>query len=265
MRLRSLPLPNLSRSFTSEAFKSDAFRPEPFKPEPSIDLSGLQEQLREMTARIEALRPSNELEKAIGGLRADLAEISRSFAEALPRRALESLETEVRTLGQRVDRGRQAGVDAAALSGIERGLSEVRGALRGLMPAEGLAGFDGALKAIASKVDAIGAKDDPAALQQLEAAMEVLRGMIARVASDEALAKVAEDVRAFRSRSIARPRAGRANPRSQRSKTASIFSPVRSMPRPRPATPFHASSRSCCPACSRSSNGCSSPTPIAQR
>jgi localization factor PodJL len=45
-----------------------------------------------MTARIEALRPSNELEKAIASLRADLAEISRSFTEALPRRALESLE-----------------------------------------------------------------------------------------------------------------------------------------------------------------------------
>jgi localization factor PodJL len=186
-----------SEVFRPEPFKTNTFEPAPFKPEPSIDLSGLQDQLREMTARIEALRPSNELEKAIVGLRADLAEISRSFAEALPRRALESLETEVRALGQRVDRSRQAGVDAAALSGIERGLSEVRGALRGLMPAEGLAGFDGALKAIASKVDAIGAKDDPAALQQLEAAMEVLRGMIARVASDEALAKVAEDVRAL--------------------------------------------------------------------
>ena len=164
-------------------------------PEPSIDISGLQEQLREMTARIEALRPSNELENAIVGLRADLAEVSRSFTEALPRRALESLETEVKALGQRIDRSRQAGVDSTALAGVEHGLAEVREALRGLMPAEGLAGFDGALKAIASKVDAIGAKDDPAALQQLEAAMDVLRGMISRVASDEALTKVAEDVR----------------------------------------------------------------------
>jgi localization factor PodJL len=166
-------------------------------PEASIDISGLQEQLREMTARIEALRPSNELEKAIVGLRGDLAEISRSFTEALPRRALETLEIEVKALGQRIDRSRQAGVDSTALSGIEHGLAEVREALRGLTPAEGLAGFDGALKAIASKVDAIGAKDDPAALQQLEAAMEVLRGMIARVASDEALSRVAEDVRAL--------------------------------------------------------------------
>jgi localization factor PodJL len=166
-------------------------------PEPSIDINGLQEQLREMTARIEALRPSNELEKAIVGLRADLAQISRSFAEALPRRALESLEIEVKALGQRIDRSRQAGIDSTALAGVEHGLAEVREALRGLMPAEGLAGFDGALKAMASKVDAIGMKDDPAALQQLEAAMEVLRGMISRVASDEALTKVAEDVRAL--------------------------------------------------------------------
>ena len=148
-----------------------------------------------MTARIEALRPSNELEKAIVDLRADLAEISRSFTEALPRRAMESLEIEVKALWQRIDRSRQAGVDSTALAAVEHGLAEVREALRGLMPAEGLAGFDGALKAIASKVEAIGTKDDPAALQQLEAAMEVLRGMISRVASDEALTKVAEDVR----------------------------------------------------------------------
>jgi hypothetical protein len=51
-------------------------------PEPAIDISGLQEQLREMTARIEALRPSRDLEKAIMGLRTDLAEVSRSFTEA---------------------------------------------------------------------------------------------------------------------------------------------------------------------------------------
>jgi localization factor PodJL len=106
----------------------------------------------------------------------------------------------VKALGQRIDRSRQAGIDSTALAGVEHGLAEVREALRGLMPAEGLAGFDGALKAIASKVDAIGVKDDPAALQQLEAAMEVLRGMISRVASDEALTKVAEDVRALSAR-----------------------------------------------------------------
>jgi hypothetical protein len=166
-------------------------------PEPSIDISGLQEQLREMTARIEALRPSSELEKAIVDLRSDLAEISRSFTEALPRRALEALETEVKSLGQRIDRSRQADPDSTALIGIERGLAEVREALRGLTPMEGLAGFDGALKAISSKVEAVSTRNDPAAVQQLEAAMDDLRAMIARVASDEALTKVAKDVRAL--------------------------------------------------------------------
>ena len=164
-------------------------------PEAPVDISGLQEQLREMTARIEALRPSNELENAIAGLRADLTEISRTFTEALPRRALELLEIEVKALGQRIDHSRQAGVDSMALSGVEHGLAEVREALRGLTPAEGLVGFDDALKALTDKVDSIGAKNDPAALQQLEAAIGALRAMISRVASDDALTKVAEDVR----------------------------------------------------------------------
>src|SRR6185312_3420826 len=127
--------------------------------------------------------------------RSDLAEISRSFTEALPRRALEALETEVKSLGQRIDRSRQADPDSTALIGIERGLAEVREALRGLTPMEGLAGFDGALKAISSKVEAVSTRNDPAAVQQLEAAMDDLRAMIARVASDEALTQVAEDVR----------------------------------------------------------------------
>jgi localization factor PodJL len=166
-------------------------------PEPSIDISGLQDQLREMTARIESLRPSSELEKAIVGLRGDLADIGRSFAEALPRRALETLETEVKSLGQRIDRSRQADRDSTALTGIEHGLAEVREALRGLTPMEGLAGFDGALKAISSKVEAVGAGSDPGAVRQLQTAVDELRGMITRVASDEALTKVAEDVRAL--------------------------------------------------------------------
>ena len=84
-----------------------------------------------MTARIETLRPSGELEKAIAGLRNDLADIGRSLTEALPRRALEYLEIEVKALGQRIDHSRQSGVDATALAGIEHGLAEVREALRG--------------------------------------------------------------------------------------------------------------------------------------
>jgi localization factor PodJL len=165
--------------------------------EAPVNISGLEEQLRQMTARIEALRPSSELEKAIAGLRTDLADIARSLTEALPRRALESLETEVRALGQRIDLSRQAGVDASALAGIERGLAEVHQALNALTPAEGLVGFDETVKALGSKIDAVVGKDDPGALPQLEAAIGSLRGIVSHVASNDTLNKVAEDVRAL--------------------------------------------------------------------
>ena len=162
-----------------------------------VDLSGLEDQLRQLTTRIEALRPSGALEVAINGLRTELAEISRTFTEALPRRALESLEIEIKALGQRIDHSRQAGVDATALAGIERGLAEVRQALHELTPAEGLVGFDETVGTLAKKIDAIVAREDPAALQQLEAAISALRGIVSHVASNDTLTKVAEDVRAL--------------------------------------------------------------------
>src|SRR5208282_5843425 len=100
-------------------------------------------------------------------------------------------------LAQRIEHSRQCGVDATAIAGLERGLVEVREALRGLTPAESLVGFDDAVKALAQKVDLIVAKDDPAALQQLETAIGALRGIVSHVASNETLTKVAEDVRSL--------------------------------------------------------------------
>jgi len=166
-------------------------------PLPSVDLSGLEQQLRQITSQIEALRPASDLEKAIEGIRADLAEIGHSLTEALPRRAVESLEIEVKALAQRIDHSRQSGVDEVALAGLERGLGEVHEALRGLTTAESLVGFDEAVKALMVKVDAIVAKHDPAALQQLETTIGELRGVVAHVASNDTLTRVAEDVRAL--------------------------------------------------------------------
>jgi localization factor PodJL len=162
-----------------------------------VDLGNLEQQLREITARIEALRPSGDLENSIAALRSDLTEIAHLITEALPRRAVESLEIEVKALAERIDHSRQCGVDSSALAGLERGLTEVREALRGLTPAESLVGFDQAVSALAQKVDMIVAKDDPAALQQLETAIGALRGIVSHVASNETLTKVAEDVRAL--------------------------------------------------------------------
>jgi localization factor PodJL len=166
-------------------------------PAPALDLSDLQQQLRQITTRIEALRPASDLEAAINGLRAELAEIGRSLTEALPQRAVESLEMEIRALAQRIDHGRQSGVDAAALAGLERGLADVHEALRGLTPAESLVGFNETVRALAKKIEVVSAKDDPAALQQLETAIGTLRGIVSHVASNDTLTKVAEDVRAL--------------------------------------------------------------------
>ncbi len=163
----------------------------------AVDLSGLEQQLRQITVRIEALRPSAELENAINGLRADLAEIGRSLTEALPRHAVESLEIEIKALAQRIDHSRQSGADTAALASLERGLLEVREELRTLTPAESLVGFDEAVRGLNRKVDAIAARDDPATLQQLETEIGALRGIVSNVASNDALVKVAEEVRAL--------------------------------------------------------------------
>ncbi len=185
------PVPEHNRSAWNE---SPGFESAPATP---IDLSGVERQLRQITTRIEALRPASDLETAIHGLRTELTEIGRLLTEALPRRAVESLEIEIKALAQRIDHSRQSGVDATALAGLERGLSEVREGLRGLTTAESLVGVDEAVKALAKKVDVIAAKDDPAALQQLETAIGALRGIVSHVASNDTLTKVAEDVRSL--------------------------------------------------------------------
>ncbi len=166
---------------------------------PTVDFSSLEAQLRQITARIEALQPSSDIEKAIAAIRSDLSDIGRQLNEALPRRAVESLEIEIKALGERIDHSRQSGVDPNALAGLERGLTEIREMLRVLTPAENLVGFEEAVRALSQKVDMILAKDDPSALQQLEAAIGGLRGVVSHVASNDTLARVAEEVRALAS------------------------------------------------------------------
>jgi localization factor PodJL len=183
-------------SASPAAAGTDAASPPPSLSSPSIDLSALERQLRHITSQIETLRP-NEIESAISGFRNDLVEIERRLTEALPRRALESLEIEIKALGERIDHSRQSGVDSSALGGLEHELAEVRQALRTLTPAENLIGFDEAVRALAQKVDLIIAREDPAALQQLESAIGGLRGIVSHVASNDTLTKVAEDVRSL--------------------------------------------------------------------
>ena len=166
--------------------------PEP-APLPTQDLSGLEDQLRNITDLIETLRMPG-VENAISALREELGEIGRTLSDAMPRHALEAIEKQIQSLDRRIAEGRQAGVDAAALGGIEHGLAEVRDALHGLMPAENLIGFTDAVAGVAHKIDLIIAQKDPATLAQLESAIITLREMSNHVASNETVRGLATQV-----------------------------------------------------------------------
>jgi localization factor PodJL len=162
------------------------------------ELSGLEQQLRQINSRIETLGQPCGLDKAVETLRDDLAEIGVMLQEAMPRKAVEALEGEVRNLAERIDHTRHAGADEPALAGVERGLAEVRDALRGLTPAENLVGVDRAVQQLSQKIDLIADNaQDPATLRQLEGSITAMRGIVSHVASNDALARLSEDVRAL--------------------------------------------------------------------
>jgi localization factor PodJL len=162
------------------------------------ELSGLEQQLRQINSRIETLAQPCGLDKAVETLRDDLAEIGVMLQDAMPRKAIEALEGEVRKLAERVDHSRHAGADGPALTGVEHGLAEVRDALHGLTPAENLVGIDRTVQELSQKVDLIAhSAQDPAALRQLESSIVAMRGLVSHVASNDALAKLSDEVRAL--------------------------------------------------------------------
>ena len=166
---------------------------------PSPDMSGLEKQLRQLTAQIESLHRPNSVETAIKALRNDLAEIGRAITQAMPRQAIEALESEIRKLGERVEQNRQS-IDRSSIAGMERRLSEMLASLQTLTPAERLAGVDEALSALGRKLDQIVAtKQDAGSLPQFEAAITGLRAIVSHVASGEALSKLRGEMRALSS------------------------------------------------------------------
>ena len=165
-------------------------------PLPTQDLSGLEEQLRNITNQIETLRQPG-IGDAINALRAELGDIGRALQEAMPRRAIEAIEAQIQNLAHRIAEGRENGVDHNALAGIEHGLTEVREALRGLTPAENLVGFNEAVTSLAQRIDLIIAQKDPATLAQLENAITTLRGMANHVASSDAVSALAAEVQSL--------------------------------------------------------------------
>jgi localization factor PodJL len=162
-------------------------------PLPTQDLSGLEDQLRNITNQIETLRKPG-VEQAINALRDELGEIGRTLNDAMPRRAIDAIEKQIQGLNQRIAEGRQAGIDTGALGGIEHGLAEVRDALRELTPAESLIGFNDAVAGLAHKIDLIVAQKNPATLAQLESAITTLREMSTHIASNETVRSLASQV-----------------------------------------------------------------------
>jgi localization factor PodJL len=160
----------------------------------SQDVHELEQQLRQITHRVEAMRPC-AMDGLIESIRNELAEMGALLKEAMPRQALEALETEVRGLAARIDTKRDAGVDDHAIANLERGLAEMRDVLRSLTPAENLAGLELAVNGLTQRIDLVGGAHDPAALEQLESAIVGLRAIVSHVASSEALEKLSEVVR----------------------------------------------------------------------
>ena len=162
-------------------------------PAPMQDISGLKDQLRRITDQIETLRKPG-IEEAINALRAEVGDIGRALNDAVPRRAIEAIEKQIAGLTQRIAEGRQAGIGDIALTGIERGLAEVRDAVRSLTPAENLVGFNNAVAGLAHKIDLVVSQKDPTTLKQLEHSINALREMTAHVASEDAVAHLANQV-----------------------------------------------------------------------
>src|SRR5437879_8721805 len=87
------------------------------------------------------------------------------------------------------------------LAGIERALGEIREALRSLTPAEQLTGYDEAIRNLGAKLDLIlRTNDDPSTVQQLEGAIAALRAIVSNVASNDALARLSDDVHTLSSK-----------------------------------------------------------------
>ena len=201
------PQAGLDRAVAEIAARQRALRGEPEAPplqpapapEPMLqqvpvqNLTGLEDQLRQITDQIETLRRPG-VEEAINALRDELGEIGRALNDAMPRRAIDTIERQIQGLTQRIAENRHAGADQHALSGIEHGLAEVRDALRGLTPAENLVGFNDAVAGLAHKIDLIVAQKDPETLNQLEHAITTLREMAAHVASNDAVGRLAGQV-----------------------------------------------------------------------
>jgi localization factor PodJL len=181
-------------SRTSSSYSSAPAASAMRTPRPAADFSGLERQLFKITSQIESLQRPDGIEQSIAAFRIELAGLRHVITEAMPRRAIEPIENEIRLLSRRIDEIRQNGSDGQALANIERSLNEIYDALRSLKPAEQLAGFDDAIRNLGSKIDAIVKGSGDRGTMQIENAIDALRGLVSNVASNDALARLSDEL-----------------------------------------------------------------------
>ncbi|MET0539262.1 MAG: hypothetical protein ABWZ64_15175 [Xanthobacteraceae bacterium] len=162
------------------------------------ELSGLEQQLRDINRQIENIGRPCGVDKAIDGLRDDLTQIGAMLQEAMPRKSVEALEEAMRKLSERVEAGRDAGVHAPALAGVERGLAELRETVGGMGAGDNLGRLDRALQELSRKIEGIAQNSNqPTALKGIETALATMRSTVSHVASNDALASLSDEVRAL--------------------------------------------------------------------
>ena len=157
-------------------------------------MAELDQHLRALTRQLETMNRPCAFDDSVAALRSDLGRIGDALAKAMPRCALDALESEVESLVDRA--GRHSGADTAPLASIEQRLGQIHDALAGLTPAENIGGFEAAVEALSRKIDVLAANGpDAPALRHLETAIAELHRITERVASGDALATLADEVR----------------------------------------------------------------------
>ena len=165
------------------------------QPRGNLDLSGLEQQLVRISRQIDTMTRPCHAEAAAEALRAGLTDIKGIVTATIPAPELKAIENEIRNLVERFDVDRNRGLDPAAFAAVEHSLTEVRDELRRHAPVN-LARFDQAVQTLSRKFDVIAASlPDPSGLQRIDEAMAAVRGVVSQLASNDALVRVAQDVR----------------------------------------------------------------------
>lgn len=146
---------------------------------PASDYGGIESQLRNLTAEMNALRKSGLQSESIDGLRKEISELASKLGELAPRRSLEALEHAVETLVNRIDRG-AIGAGSHNSGEIAQTLEEIRQAIASVRPAESFASVERELVELSRKLDRISTHGaDNAAIERLQEQAAEIRDMLA--------------------------------------------------------------------------------------